>query len=165
MGQKVSPHGLRVGVIKDWESKWYADKKSFADFLAAADNHTVVGILPNQLAAFFIAHLPQYGDPLAFRVIGFVFLHRLLLAQKGKRHLLNIQRNGRGGRKPRGLNTGAMNDVFGLSARFYNKIFFKSRRTHTGEIGNNIPLGQAGHGLFLFREHGLNALAARRHGP
>ena len=34
MGQKVSPHGLRVGVIKDWESKWYADKKSFADFLA-----------------------------------------------------------------------------------------------------------------------------------
>lgn len=27
MGQKVSPHGLRVGVIKDWNSKWYADKK------------------------------------------------------------------------------------------------------------------------------------------
>lgn len=34
MGQKVSPHGLRVGVIKDWESKWYADKNNFADFLA-----------------------------------------------------------------------------------------------------------------------------------
>ena len=34
MGQKVSPHGLRVGIIKDWESKWYADKKNFADFLA-----------------------------------------------------------------------------------------------------------------------------------
>ena len=33
MGQKVSPHGLRVGVIKDWDSKWYADKKNFADFL------------------------------------------------------------------------------------------------------------------------------------
>lgn len=26
MGQKVNPHGLRVGIIKDWESKWYADK-------------------------------------------------------------------------------------------------------------------------------------------
>ena len=24
MGQKVNPHGLRVGVIKDWDSKWYA---------------------------------------------------------------------------------------------------------------------------------------------
>lgn len=26
MGQKVNPHGLRVGVIKGWDSKWYADK-------------------------------------------------------------------------------------------------------------------------------------------
>ena len=33
MGQKVSPHGLRVGVIKDWDSKWYADKQHFADYL------------------------------------------------------------------------------------------------------------------------------------
>ena len=33
MGQKVSPHGLRVGVIKDWDSKWFADKSKFADFL------------------------------------------------------------------------------------------------------------------------------------
>ena len=31
MGQKVNPHGLRVGIIKDWDSKWYADKKDFAD--------------------------------------------------------------------------------------------------------------------------------------
>ena len=30
MGQKVNPHGLRVGVIKDWNAKWYADKKTFA---------------------------------------------------------------------------------------------------------------------------------------
>ena len=28
MGQKVNPHGLRVGVIKDWDSKWYADTKN-----------------------------------------------------------------------------------------------------------------------------------------
>ena len=33
MGQKVSPHVLRVGVIKDWDSKWYADKANFADYL------------------------------------------------------------------------------------------------------------------------------------
>jgi len=33
MGQKVSPHGLRVGVIQDWDSKWYANKKNFADYL------------------------------------------------------------------------------------------------------------------------------------
>jgi small subunit ribosomal protein S3 len=32
MGQKVNPHGLRVGIIKDWDSKWYADA-DFSDFL------------------------------------------------------------------------------------------------------------------------------------
>ena len=32
MGQKVNPHGLRVGVIKDWDSRWYADGE-YADFL------------------------------------------------------------------------------------------------------------------------------------
>jgi small subunit ribosomal protein S3 len=32
MGQKVNPHGLRVGVIKDWDSKWYAEAE-FADYL------------------------------------------------------------------------------------------------------------------------------------
>ena len=33
MGQKVNPHGLRVGIIKDWDSKWYADKKTFNEYL------------------------------------------------------------------------------------------------------------------------------------
>ena len=32
MGQKVNPHGLRVGIIKDWDSKWYAEG-DFADCL------------------------------------------------------------------------------------------------------------------------------------
>ena len=32
MGQKVNPHGLRVGVIKDWDSKWYAENE-FSDYL------------------------------------------------------------------------------------------------------------------------------------
>jgi len=33
MGQKVSPHGLRVGINKPWSAQWYADKKNFAKFL------------------------------------------------------------------------------------------------------------------------------------
>jgi len=33
VGQKVNPHGLRVGIIKDWDAKWYADNKNFADYL------------------------------------------------------------------------------------------------------------------------------------
>lgn len=33
MGQKVNPHGMRLGIIKDWDAKWYADKSKFADLL------------------------------------------------------------------------------------------------------------------------------------
>ena len=33
MGQKVHPNGIRVGVIRDWNSKWYADSKNFSDYL------------------------------------------------------------------------------------------------------------------------------------
>lgn len=33
MGQKMDPNGLRLGIIKDWNSKWYADSKNFADYL------------------------------------------------------------------------------------------------------------------------------------
>lgn len=33
MGQKINPHGLRIGIIKDWDTKWYANKKNFSGFL------------------------------------------------------------------------------------------------------------------------------------
>ena len=33
MGQKINPHGLRIGIIKDWDSKWYANKKNFSELL------------------------------------------------------------------------------------------------------------------------------------
>lgn len=46
MGQKVNPHGLRVGVIKDWDSKWYAEK-SFADYLV--EDHEIREYLKKRL--------------------------------------------------------------------------------------------------------------------
>ena len=33
MGQKINPTGLRIGVIKDWESRWFAKKGEFGDIL------------------------------------------------------------------------------------------------------------------------------------
>jgi small subunit ribosomal protein S3 len=33
MGQKVNPHGLRIGIIKDWDTKWYANDKNFSELL------------------------------------------------------------------------------------------------------------------------------------
>lgn len=47
MGQKVHPHGLRVGVIKDWDAKWYADKKNFADNLV--EDNTIREYLKKRL--------------------------------------------------------------------------------------------------------------------
>src|SRR5690606_18926311 len=35
MGHKVNPIGIRLGIAKDWNSKWYAGKKEYADYLAA----------------------------------------------------------------------------------------------------------------------------------
>ena len=35
MGQKVNPHGLRVGVIKDWDSRWYVKDEQFGDTIVA----------------------------------------------------------------------------------------------------------------------------------
>ena len=38
MGQKVNPHGLRVGVIKDWDSRWFAKDEDFGDTLVSDYN-------------------------------------------------------------------------------------------------------------------------------
>ncbi len=35
MGQKVNPKGIRLGIIRDWDSKWYADKKNYVKYLLA----------------------------------------------------------------------------------------------------------------------------------
>jgi small subunit ribosomal protein S3 len=51
MGQKVNPHGLRVGIIKDWDSTWYADKKDYANFL----------VEDNKLRAFIKERLNNSG--------------------------------------------------------------------------------------------------------
>ncbi len=47
MGQKVHPHGLRVGVIKDWDAKWYAGSKNFADYLV--EDNTIRKFVKNKL--------------------------------------------------------------------------------------------------------------------
>ncbi|MBZ4663296.1 MAG: ribosomal protein [Caloramator sp.] len=49
MGQKVNPHGLRVGVIKDWDAKWYANDKDFADLLI--EDNKIREFIKNKLYA------------------------------------------------------------------------------------------------------------------
>jgi len=47
VGQKVNPHGLRVGIIKDWDSKWFASDKEFADLLI--EDHKIREYLKKKL--------------------------------------------------------------------------------------------------------------------
>lgn len=55
MGQKVNPHGLRVGVIKDWNSRWYADDKDFADNLI--EDYNIRKFLKKKLEAASISKI------------------------------------------------------------------------------------------------------------
>ena len=55
MGQKVNPHGLRVGVIKDWDSKWYAEDADFSDFLV--EDYNIRKFLKNKLFAAGISKI------------------------------------------------------------------------------------------------------------
>ena len=55
MGQKVHPHGLRVGVIKDWDSRWYANNKDFGDTLV--EDYNLRKTLKKQLYAAGVAKI------------------------------------------------------------------------------------------------------------
>ena len=48
MGQKVNPHGLRVGIIKDWDSRWFADKKEFGNLLV--EDHNIRKLVKKEVA-------------------------------------------------------------------------------------------------------------------
>jgi len=55
VGQKVSPHGLRVGIIKDWSSKWYATKKDFSNLLI--EDHMLRKHIKNKFYTAGIANI------------------------------------------------------------------------------------------------------------
>jgi len=54
MGQKVNPHGLRIGIIKDWDSKWYAEKE-YADYLV--EDHKLREYLKGRLYSAGISNI------------------------------------------------------------------------------------------------------------
>ena len=79
MGQKVNPHGLRVGVIKDWDSKWYAEG-DFADYLV--EDYNIRTYLKKKLYNSGVSRIdiestrppsgaPRLGEPRACRVVSF----------------------------------------------------------------------------------------------
>ncbi|MBQ5347591.1 MAG: 30S ribosomal protein S3 [Ruminococcus sp.] len=60
MGQKVNPHGLRVGIIKNWDSRWFANKKDFGDTLV--EDYNLRKTLKKQLFAAGISKIEIERD-------------------------------------------------------------------------------------------------------
>ena len=60
MGQKVNPHGLRVGIIKNWDSRWFASKKDFGDTLV--EDYNLRKVLKKQLYAAGISKIEIERD-------------------------------------------------------------------------------------------------------
>ena len=61
MGQKVNPHGVRVGVIKDWDSKWYANSKDFSNYLV--EDYNIRKMLKKKLYASGISKIEIERTP------------------------------------------------------------------------------------------------------
>jgi len=66
MGQKVNPHGLRVGVIKDWDSRWYAKNENVGDLLV--EDYKIRNYLKNTLKSAGIPKIEIERDSAKVRI-------------------------------------------------------------------------------------------------
>ena len=66
MGQKVNPHGLRVGVIKNWDSRWFAKKADFGDTLV--EDYNLRKVLKKQLGAAGVPKIEIERDASRVRI-------------------------------------------------------------------------------------------------
>ena len=66
MGQKVNPHGLRVGVIKNWDSRWFVEKKNFGDTLV--EDYNIRKVLKAQLYTAGVSKIEIERDSKVLRL-------------------------------------------------------------------------------------------------
>ena len=81
MGQKMHPHGLRVGVIKDWNSKWYADSKNFSDYLI--EDHKIREYVKKKLFVSGISKIEIERTPKFVKVNVFTAKPGLVIGKGG----------------------------------------------------------------------------------
>ena len=81
MGQKVNPHGLRVGVIKDWDSRWYAESE-FSDYLK--EDYTIRKYLKKKLYASGISKIEIERASDRVKVIIFTAKPGLIIGKGGQ---------------------------------------------------------------------------------
>ena len=81
MGQKVNPHGLRVGVIKDWDSRWYACDADFSDYLV--EDYNIRKYLKKKLASAGVSKIEIERASDRIRVIVFTAKPGVIIGKGG----------------------------------------------------------------------------------
>ena len=81
MGQKVNPHGLRVGVIKNWDSRWFADDKVFGDTLVS--DYNIRKYLKKQLQEAGVPKIEIERDSHRVRIFVHCAKPGMVIGQKG----------------------------------------------------------------------------------
>lgn len=148
MGQKVNPHGLRVGVIKDWSSRWFVKKNEFADTLVS--DYQLRKYLKKALYAAGVPHIEIERDASRVRINihcarpGIVIgkggaeiekLRSNCQKMLGKRTLINIV-------EVRNPDTNAQLVAESIAAQLERRVSF--RRAMKQAIGRAMKLGVKG---------------------
>jgi small subunit ribosomal protein S3 len=148
LGQKINPHGLRVGIIKDWDSRWYANKQTFGDTLVS--DYNIREYLKKQLykAGCPKIEIERMGDKIKLNI--WAAKPGMVVGQKGD----NIARLRQAVEKMTGKSV-ALNIVEvkspdmnaqlvaeNIAAQLENRISF--RRAMKQAIGRSMKLGAKG---------------------
>ena len=81
MGQKVNPHGLRVGVIKNWDSRWFVEKKNFGDTLV--EDYNIRKVLKAQLYTAGVSKIEIERDSKVLRINIFCAKPGMVIGRQG----------------------------------------------------------------------------------
>ena len=93
MGQKMDPHGLRVGVIKDWSSRCYADSKNFGDYLV--EDNKIRKKKKKKLYVSGISKIEIERILNTLNVEDLIILHSIFLDKGKKERLISMIRDSR----------------------------------------------------------------------
>ncbi|MDD6186690.1 MAG: 30S ribosomal protein S3 [Oscillospiraceae bacterium] len=81
MGQKVNPHGLRVGVIKNWDSRWFVEKQQFGDTLV--EDYNIRKVLKAQLYTAGVSKIEIERDSKVLRINIFCAKPGMVIGRQG----------------------------------------------------------------------------------
>lgn len=149
MGQKVNPNGFRVGVIRDWNTRWYADKKDFSRYLVQ-DNSIrkfvkkecyVAGVSSIEIErkgddrTEITIHTAKPGIIIGAKGAGIEALKKKLLAEFGINFFINVL-------EVKGVDTDAQLVAENIAAQLEKRISF--RRAMKQSMGRAMKTGAKG---------------------